>query len=54
VEALKEEFASEKIDTQDGLRIDWDAPGSTPAQQHRTHSCESSPSTDDGGSAEAN
>jgi phosphomannomutase len=24
VEALKEEFASEKIDTQDGLRIDWD------------------------------
>jgi phosphomannomutase len=24
VEALKEEFASEKIDTQDGLRIDWE------------------------------
>src|SRR4051794_40854031 len=23
VEALKKEFASEKIDTQDGLRIDW-------------------------------
>jgi phosphomannomutase len=24
VEALKEEFASEKIDTQDGIRIDWE------------------------------
>ena len=24
VEALKEEFAGEKIDTQDGLRIDWE------------------------------
>jgi phosphomannomutase len=24
VEALKREFASEKIDTQDGIRIDWD------------------------------
>ena len=24
VEALKKEFASEKIDTQDGIRIDWD------------------------------
>jgi phosphomannomutase len=24
VEALKEEFATEKIDTQDGLRIDWE------------------------------
>jgi phosphomannomutase len=24
VEALKEEFAAEKIDTQDGLRIDWE------------------------------
>jgi phosphomannomutase len=25
VEALKKEFASEKVDTQDGIRIDWDA-----------------------------
>ncbi len=25
VEALKKEFAGEKIDTQDGIRIDWDA-----------------------------
>jgi phosphomannomutase len=25
VEALKREFASEKVDTQDGIRIDWDA-----------------------------
>ena len=24
VEAIKKEFASEKIDTQDGIRIDWD------------------------------
>ena len=24
VEALKKEFAGEKIDTQDGIRIDWD------------------------------
>jgi phosphomannomutase len=24
VEALKKEFASEKVDTQDGIRIDWD------------------------------
>lgn len=25
VEALKKQFASEKVDTQDGIRIDWDA-----------------------------
>jgi phosphomannomutase len=30
VEAIKKEFASEKVDTQDGIRIDWDgAPGGT-------------------------
>jgi phosphomannomutase len=31
VEALKKEFANDKIDTQDGIRIDWDGvPGGTP------------------------
>jgi len=38
VEALKQEFASEKIDTQDGIRIDWDKnpadPAATPAWVH--------------------
>ena len=36
VEAVKKEFANEKVDTQDGIRIDWpNALGPRPAEQHR-------------------